>query len=93
MLEIEHAVTNNVRKYRSELLHEISTCKTEMFYETQAGKKRQVLWESHHKDGKMTGFTNNYIRVERPYDKTLVNTIQTVSLGSWNEEKTALVCD
>lgn len=93
MLEIEHAVQNSVRKHRSELLHSISTDKTEKFYETQTGKPGQVLWESYHKDDKMTGFTNNYIRVERPYDKTLVNTIQTVSLGSWNTEKTALVCD
>lgn len=93
MLEIEHAVSNAVRKHRSELLHALSTDKTEKFYENQTGKLRQVLWESHRKDDKMVGFTNNYIRVERPYDKTLVNTIQSVFLGGWNEEKTALVCD
>jgi len=37
------------------------------------------------------GFTHNYIRVERPFEKALVNTIQSVYLGEWNEEKTALM--
>lgn len=92
MLEIDHAVSNVERKRRSDVIHAISNSKTEKFYETQTGKHGQVLWESHHKNDKMVGFTNNYIRVERPYDKALVNTIQSVFLGSWNEEKTALVC-
>jgi threonylcarbamoyladenosine tRNA methylthiotransferase MtaB len=38
----------------------------------------------------MVGFTNNYVKVERPFDKNLVNTIQTVTLGEWNEERSAL---
>ena len=38
----------------------------------------------------MHGFTENYIRVERTYDKKLVNTIETVTLGALNEDKTAL---
>ena len=38
----------------------------------------------------MVGFTNNYVRVERPYDKSLVNTVEMVTLGDWNEDKSAL---
>jgi len=49
------------------------------------------LWESRHNGENMVGFTSNYVRVERPYDKSLVNTIQTVTLGSWNKDKSALV--
>jgi len=92
MLEIDHVVTGTDRKHRSEALHLISTEKTEAFYELQTGKTAQVLWESRQNGDKMVGFTNNYIRVETQYDKLKVNTIQTVCLGGWNEEKTALMC-
>jgi len=92
MLEIEHVVSGTDRKHRSEALHLISTDKTEAFYELQTGKTAQVLWESRQNGDKMVGFTNNYIRVETQYDKLKVNTIQTVCLGGWNEEKTALMC-
>jgi len=91
MLEIEHSVLNTERKHRSEVLHSLSTIKTQQFYENQIGKEVQVLWESRSRDDKMVGFTHNYIRVERPFDKTLVNTIQSIHLGVWNEEKTALM--
>jgi len=92
MLEIEHVVSGTDRKHRSEALHLISTEKTEAFYELQTGKTAQVLWESRQNGDKMVGFTNNYIRVETLYDKLKVNTLQTVCLGGWNEEKTALMC-
>jgi len=92
MLEIEHIVSPVDRKRRSEELHALSDKKTKSYYELQMGKTAQVLWESRQKGDKMVGFTNNYIRVERPYDKKLVNTIHTVTLGDWNEEKDALMC-
>ena len=91
MLEIEHSVLNTERKRRSEVLHTLSSEMTTGFYNSQIGHEVHVLWESRHKDDKMVGFTNNYIRVERPYDKDLVNTIQVVELGNWNEEKNALM--
>ena len=92
MLDIDHTVSNQERKRRSDVLHRLSDEKTEVFYNAQIGKKAQVLWESRHNGDNMVGFTGNYIRAERPYDKNLVNTIQTITLGEWNEEKTALKC-
>jgi len=91
MLEIDHSVSNQERKRRSDVLHKLSDKKTELFYDAQIGKKAQVLWESRHNGDNMVGFTGNYIRVERSYDKNCVNTIQTITLGEWNEEKTALL--
>lgn len=90
MLEIEHTVSNPERKRRSDVLHALSNEKTNALYEKQIGKTAQVLWESRHNGENMVGFTQNYIRVERPYDKNLVNTIQTITLGKWNEDKSAL---
>jgi threonylcarbamoyladenosine tRNA methylthiotransferase MtaB len=91
MLEIEQIVPVLERKRRSDVLHELSEAKTRTFYELQWGKTAQVLWESRKNGEKMVGFTNNYIRAERSYDSLLVNTIQKVNLGNWNEEKTALM--
>jgi len=92
MLEIEHTVSAVDRKSRSEVLHVLSDEKVHSFYMLQKGKTAQVLWESRRNGDKMVGFTDNYIRVERPYDVKLVNTIHTVTLGDWNEEKSALMC-
>jgi len=90
MLDIEHSVLLNERKRRSEVLHTLSDIKTAAFYESQRGKTYPVLWESRHNGEQMVGFTSNYIRVEKPYDKNSVNCIENVTLGSWNEEKSAL---
>ncbi len=90
MLEIDHQVTNQERKRRSDVLHALSDEKTTSFYQKQIGKTDNVLWESKHNGLFMTGFSDNYIKAERPYDKSLVNTIQPITLGDWNEEKTAL---
>ena len=93
MLEIEHKVTTTERKRRSDVLHILSDKKTKLFYEGQMGKSIQVLWESRHNGDFMVGFSNNYVKAERTFDKSLVNNIQTVVLGNWNEGKTALVCE
>ena len=90
MLEIAHNVPVKERKRRSERLHELSEGKTAAFYLSQTGKTASVLWEAK-KDGEvMYGFTENYVRVERLYDKKRVNTAETVTLDDWNEDKTAL---
>jgi threonylcarbamoyladenosine tRNA methylthiotransferase MtaB len=92
MLDIEHSVALKERKRRSEVLHALSEKKTQAFYESQMGKTYPVLWESRHNGEQMVGFTNNYIRVEKPYDKNSVNKIENMTLGHWNDEKTALNC-
>ena len=90
MLDIEQNTPVAERKKRSDILHLLSDKKTQSFYESQMGKTYPVLWESRHNGENMVGFTNNYVRVERPYDKSLVNTVEMVTLGDWNEDKSAL---
>ena len=91
MLEIEHNVAIKERKRRSDLLHSISDEKTKAFYGKQIGKSAKVLWESKRDGDVMHGFTENYVRVERMYDKKMVNMAEKVTLGEWNADKTALV--
>jgi len=90
MLDIEQNTPISERKKRSEILHLLSDKKIQKFYESHISKTYPVLWESRQQGDKLVGFTNNYIKVERLYDKSKVNTVEMVQLGDWNEEKSAL---
>ena len=48
------------------------------FVEANRGIKEKVLFESKEKDGSMSGYTGNYIRITRPYDETLVGRLTEV---------------
>ena len=79
MLEMDlEVVPQRERERRSKQLHAISARKTEEFYAAHKGRKATVLWESAKKDGLMFGFTENYIKIGRPYDKARVNTFEQV---------------
>jgi len=69
---------------------EISEKKTHEFYSSQIGKTRLVLFEHPKKGAPMHGFTDNYIRVEMPYEKNRVNTTCKILLGDFNETGDAL---
>lgn len=59
-----------------------SLCKIlhDEFVDSQKGKKEYVLFESTQKGGKMYGYTRNYIRVERSYDRSAIGKIAEVTL-------------
>lgn len=90
MLNFDHKNAIAERRKRSEMLQALSDKKTEAFYEKHKGKSYPVLWERRTKGNLMTGFTSNYIRVEKPNDPALINQFETIQLGDWNENKTAL---
>ncbi|MDY5969975.1 MAG: tRNA (N(6)-L-threonylcarbamoyladenosine(37)-C(2))-methylthiotransferase MtaB [Bacteroidales bacterium] len=69
------------RQRRSVTMHLISEHKKRHFYASQAGTRQKVLWEDDKKEGRMFGFTDNYLRVSAPYDPTKVNTLQEVTLN------------
>lgn len=48
------------------------------FIQANKGIRENVLWESREKDGSMGGYTGNYIRLSRPFNKEKVNTIESV---------------
>lgn len=81
MLEMDlEVVPQRERERRSKELHAISARKTEAFYAEHKGETATVLWESAKKDGLMFGFTENYIKLSRPYDKSRVNTFEQVTI-------------
>lgn len=89
-LKIEHSVEPKVKQARSQQLLDISERKWQAFYEAHIGDKATVLFEHTRKGNAMHGFTENYIKVEIPYDISLINQSCPILLGGWNEEKTAL---
>ena len=50
------------------------------FVSSNKGIREKVLWESSVKGGLMGGYTGNYIRLEKPFDAALVNTLEEVVL-------------
>lgn len=88
---MEGAVPVQERKRRNKMLRILSEKKKMAFYESQLGKSFPVLWEHEEKDGMMFGFTENYIRVKKPFDKNSVNQTETVKLFRTEQDGTVTV--
>lgn len=73
-------VPDAVKHERSRILHQISDEKKETFYLENKGSVRNILWESDVEEGFMSGFTDNYIRCKKPFNKSSVNQIESVIL-------------
>ena len=79
MLEMDlYVVPKAERQRRSKILHEVSEEKTRAFYAKHADRHAVVLWESKKEGDQMSGFTDNYIKVYRPYDKSKINTFELI---------------
>lgn len=65
---------------RVQQLGALSDTLYEDFVKANTGKKEEVLFEGKSAGGNMHGYTRNYIRIERPYDKYKINTIVEVTL-------------
>jgi threonylcarbamoyladenosine tRNA methylthiotransferase MtaB len=78
--EMDGVVPIPERKKRNKMLRILSEKKKMAFYQTQLGKTLPVLWEHENKDGKMFGFTENYVRVQKDFDPAFVNQIEFLNL-------------
>ncbi len=74
-LKLGEKIPIPVRHEHTARLLELSEKKHNVFIASQLGKCRPVLWEHTNHNGMMQGWTDNYIRLTRPYDPTLVNSI------------------
>ena len=73
-------VQDSVKTRRVERLEALCRSLHEDFIRANKGLSARVLWESAVRDGRMSGYSDNYIRVERPYDPARVGTLETVIL-------------
>ncbi|MGQ8336378.1 tRNA (N(6)-L-threonylcarbamoyladenosine(37)-C(2))-methylthiotransferase MtaB [Sunxiuqinia sp. A32] len=83
-LEIKPLVAVDERKRRTRQLISLSEKKLRAFYERNAGKTATVLFENESDQDRLTGFTENYIRVETNYNPELVNNVAQVKLSEIN---------
>jgi threonylcarbamoyladenosine tRNA methylthiotransferase MtaB len=74
------------RNERVEQLRILSEKKQQAFYRANMGQKHVVLFEHEEKQGKMYGYTDNYIKVEVDYDPLLVNELVEVEITGINSE-------
>ena len=89
-LRIDNPVPPEEKHRRSQVLLELSERKLAAFYEAHIGETARVLVEHTLHGEWMHGFTENYIKVELPYDERLSNEVRSVRLGGWNEDRSAL---
>ncbi|WP_040400750.1 MiaB/RimO family radical SAM methylthiotransferase, partial [Cecembia lonarensis] len=92
-VEMDGIVPIKKRNERSKMLRILSDKKKRKFYEENLGKTFTVLFEEDLEDGKMHGFTENYIRVAAKYDPILINELKTVTLNEINEQGTVEVIE
>lgn len=85
-LKMEERVPVEERRRRCGEMLSLSEKKKREFYLQNQGKQVVVLWESDQKKGMMHGFTDNYIRVRKPFDAQSVNSLETVTLGNLDEK-------
>lgn len=89
--EMEGVVPIPERKKRNKMLRILSEKKKMAFYQTQLGKTLPVLWEHENKGGFMFGFTENYVRVQKPFDENSVNQIEVLKLNKIENDGTVSV--
>lgn len=78
--ERKDQVQDCVKTKRVEMLEGLCRSLNEEFIESQKGVKEKVLFEESCTDGKMSGYTGNYIRVERNWDESLAGKLVEVTL-------------
>lgn len=73
-------VQESVKTARVQRLEALSDRLHADFTAANAGRRAKVLFESTMKGGKMFGYTDNYLRIERPYDKNLIGKIVEIKI-------------
>ena len=80
--EMEGVVPVEERRRRNEMLTILSEKKRRAFYEQHRGQVRPVLFEKHQDPALLSGFTDNYIKIEFPAKEGKLNDIQHVLLDT-----------
>ncbi len=73
-------VPENVKTQRVAVLEDMCARLHRDFCAMNSGREEEVLFESKSRDGKMSGYTRNYIKVEMPYDRNLIGKVVKVIL-------------
>lgn len=78
--ELPGVVPVEERRRRNQALRGLSEMKRRAFYRQHLGTARPVLFEQHRDPALLSGFTDNYIKIEVPASPGLLNTLAPVFL-------------
>lgn len=81
---MEGKVKPQIKSQRSALLHDLSEAKSEEFARKNLGRILPILFERVPKDGKMKGFSPNYIQLENPFNSEWINRIVPIQVTENN---------
>jgi threonylcarbamoyladenosine tRNA methylthiotransferase MtaB len=70
------------RRRRNQALRGLSEMKRRTFYQQNLGQTRPVLFEQHRENTLLSGFTDNYVKIEIPAEMGVLNEIRPVFLES-----------
>jgi threonylcarbamoyladenosine tRNA methylthiotransferase MtaB len=88
--EMAGVVSIQERRRRNNALRGLSEMKRRSFYREHLGTSRPVLFERHKQQGLLSGFTDNYVKIEIPADAAEFNMIAPVFLNDLNPEDDAV---
>lgn len=83
-LAIAGVVPIEERKLRTQRLIQLSARKLQQFYTSNLGRNVSVLFETHSNKRVTIGWSENYIKVEVPYQAELLNETRVVRLNNIN---------
>jgi threonylcarbamoyladenosine tRNA methylthiotransferase MtaB len=79
-VEMPGKIPFSVREHRSKRLIYLSKVKHLEFCKMNIGRVSKVLFEHTRREGMITGFSENYLRVEHPWEKSLAGEVTEVKL-------------
>ena len=79
-------VPKEVRTKRSMILRSLSDKKRRIFYESQIGLGKTVLYETENRRGYIYGYTENYLRVRTPWNPELANKLKSVRINEIDQD-------
>ena len=85
--EMQNKISPKLIKQRSDILHELSAKKHEIFCKRNFGKTSKVLFEEKEKSDFIFGFTENYIKVKTTFNKLYINQIKEVKISEYIKEE------
>ncbi len=83
--EMDASVDMHERRKRNKMLRILSEKKKRKFTQEFLDTEREVLIEKSKIEGYLSGYTDNYIRIEIPYKENTLNTIKKLKLNEINE--------
>ena len=89
--EMPDSVSMQERRRRNQMLTILSEKKRRYFYEQHLGQTRPILFEKSKTPGMMSGFTDNYVKIETPLQEALLNQTHSAKLQEINEKGLVVV--